>query len=124
MTNIGYCSPPSFFLQRALNEWNYDLDPMDALRYEAPLKALRARLDAGEAVFEGVIAKYLVHNPHRLTVEMQPSATLQKTQDDAETARLAAHQAGLSPEDMERLVAETAALKKHQVGWDDGRSLY
>ena len=97
---------------------------MDALRYEAPLKALRARLDAGEAVFEGVIAKYLVHNPHRLTVEMQPSTTLQKTQDDAETARLAAHRAGLSPEDMERLVAETAALKKHQVGWDDGRSLY
>ena len=102
-------------------------------------------------MFEGVIAKYLVDNPHRLTVEMQvnnlitplnnllthinnvitplnnlltplhvlpvqPSTTLQKTQDDAETARLAAHQAGLSPEDMERLVAETAALKKHQVG--------
>ncbi len=43
----------------------YDRSPLDAVRFEGPLAALKADLKNGVPVFQQLISKYLVGNQHR-----------------------------------------------------------
>lgn len=49
------------------------MDPFEPLKYEKPLMDLKARIaeEGSKAVFSPLIEKYLLNNPHRVTVEMQ-----------------------------------------------------
>merc|ERR1719191_596070 len=68
-SNTGVARGLRFFLG-ALNDWNYERDPISGLRFEAPLQELKAQLaKPGQKVFEELIQKYLVGNQARLTVE-------------------------------------------------------
>ena len=48
------------------SRWAYGCDPIQALRWEEPLKELQDRLASGEKVFENMVKKLLLDNPHRL----------------------------------------------------------
>lgn len=58
------------FLQ---GKWIYDRDPFEPLKYEKPLQSLKARIasEGSKAVFSPLIHKFILNNPHRVTVEMQ-----------------------------------------------------
>lgn len=49
------------------------MDPFEPLKYEKPLEALKARIaeEGSKAVFSPLIEKFILNNPHRVTVEMQ-----------------------------------------------------
>lgn len=49
------------------------MDPFEPLKYEKPLVALKARIaqEGSKAVFSPLIEKFILNNPHRVTVEMQ-----------------------------------------------------
>lgn len=49
------------------------MDPFEPLRYEQPLQKLKARIaeEGSKAVFSPLIEKFILNNPHRVTVEMQ-----------------------------------------------------
>lgn len=49
------------------------MDPFEPLKYEKPLMDLKARIaeEGSKAVFSPLIEKYLLNNPHCVTVEMQ-----------------------------------------------------
>lgn len=51
------------------------MDPFEPLKYEKPLQSLKARIaeEGSKAVFSPLIEKYILNNPHRVTVEMQVS---------------------------------------------------
>lgn len=51
------------------------MNPFEPLKYEKPLMALKARIteEGSKAVFSPLIEKYILNNPHRVTVEMQVS---------------------------------------------------
>lgn len=51
------------------------MNPFEPLKYEKPLMALKARLaeEGSKAVFSPLIEKYILNNPHCVTVEMQVS---------------------------------------------------
>ena len=49
--------------------------PTDGLKFEAPLASLKQRLQAGEKVFEEMLLRMLVDNPHRNTVTFHPSSS-------------------------------------------------
>lgn len=51
------------------------MNPFEPLKYEKPLMALKARLaeEGPKAVFSPLIEKYILNNPHCVTVEMQVS---------------------------------------------------
>ena len=53
---------------RSMRTWLHGGDPLAPLTFEAPLAALKARLAAGERVFEDLIRTHLLDNPHRTTV--------------------------------------------------------
>ena len=43
------------------------------MKYQKPLLALKARIaeEGNKAVFSPLIEKYILNNPHRVTIEMQ-----------------------------------------------------
>ena len=49
------------------------MDPFEPLKYQQPLAALKARIEkeGSKAVFAPLIEKFILNNPHRVTIEMQ-----------------------------------------------------
>lgn len=49
------------------------MDPFEPLKYEKPLMALKARIaeEGSKAVFSPIIEKFILNNPHLVTIEMQ-----------------------------------------------------
>ncbi|MBU1042654.1 MAG: insulinase family protein [Proteobacteria bacterium] len=107
----------------ALSTWLYDADPLMLLPFEGPLARLKARLAAGEPVFENLIRSQFLHNPHRALVILVPDKTLAAAREAVEKARLDAVRAALSPADLERLVAETHTLHALQEAPDSPEDL-
>ena len=99
---------------RALTTWVYDRDPLERIAFEAPLSRLKARVAAGERVFEPLIQQWLVDNTHRATVVVRPDPEQGSREAADETARLAAVRADLAQDEIDKLVARTAELKQWQ----------
>jgi len=108
---------------RALATWLYGGDPFVPLQFEAPLAALKARLAAGERYFESLIARYLLDNPHRVTVLLRPDPNVRQEQEAAEKARLAAARAAMSEAELRQVIADTQELKRRQETPDPPEAL-
>jgi presequence protease len=108
---------------RTLGSWLYDADPYDALRFEAPLAAIRARLAAGEALFQPLIRQLLLENPHRTCVTLRPDPAKAARDAAAEQARLDAFSAALTDERRAETVAATQALQLRQQTPDTPEAL-
>ena len=64
-----------------------------------------------------------LENTHRVTVELKPDQNLGEIQANEEKMKLSAKKASLSPEEIEHVVAETAALKLLQETPDSPEAL-
>lgn len=98
----------------ALTTWLYDGDPLAPLGFEQPLAAIKAKLAANPRHFEELLQRYLLENPHRSTVILQPQPGLAEQEEAAERERLAAIQAQLSAAEMAGIVAQAEELKRRQ----------
>ena len=87
---------------QALSTWLYDDDPLAPLAWEGPLADIKARLAAGEKVFENAIRDRFLNNEHRATVVLLPDARLAKAREEREAARLAAVHAACSDAERQR----------------------
>jgi hypothetical protein len=101
-------------MTRALTTWLYGGDPLEPIAFEAPLAAIKARLARGERYFEGLIKRFYMHNPHRVTIVLQPDGGLTERNAVAERARLDAARTAMSPDEVQALVENTHALKHFQ----------
>lgn len=101
-------------LIRALDTWLYGDDPLAPLMFEAPLRAVKQRLNAGERFFERLIEEKLLRNPHRTTVVLIPDLELTNRQNAAERERLAAIRATLDDAQIEAINATAARLRQIQ----------
>jgi Zn-dependent M16 (insulinase) family peptidase len=98
----------------ALTTWLYGHDPLAPLAFEAPLNAIKARLAAGEKYFEGLIGKYLLNNPHRVTVILEPDPTVRERDEAEERARLDAVRAAMTEGDVAAVIENTEKLRLMQ----------
>ncbi len=108
---------------RSLSSWLYDGDPFTPLAFEAPLKSIQQRLANGERYFEALIERYFLNNPHRTTVVLQPEPGLSQRQEAEERQRLEAARAGMTPADLQRIIAQTRTLKELQETPDSPEAL-
>jgi Zn-dependent M16 (insulinase) family peptidase len=99
---------------RAMSAWIYDRDPFQPLKWRADLARFKERLASGEDVFGPLIDRFLLDNPHRVTVELRPDAALGAAQEAAERARLDAAAAAMAPAARAGVAADTAALRERQ----------
>ncbi|XWS62885.1 hypothetical protein CRYUN_Cryun06bG0049000 [Craigia yunnanensis] len=71
---------------RSIGKWIYDMDPFEPLKYEKPLTILKARIaeEGSKAVFSPLIEKFILNNPHCVTIEMQPDPKKSSCDEAAE----------------------------------------
>ncbi|KAL1831590.1 hypothetical protein ACET3Z_001241 [Daucus carota] len=76
---------------QSIGKWIYDKDPLEPLKYQKPLLALKARIaeEGSKAVFSPLIEKYILNNPHRVTIEMQEKKFLDELKANMTEADLA-----------------------------------
>lgn len=101
-----------------LNKWIYDKDAFEAIRFEESLASLKSDLKEGKPVFQTILKKYFVANKHRVTVEMKPDEALEQQNLDWEVNKLAALKKGMSMQEIEEIIAQTAILKEQQAAED------
>jgi len=116
------------FMLSMMPRWIYrdeadGCSPLDALRFEAPLAELKARLASGEKVFEDLLTKIIVDNEHRSTVELTPDTSLAAQLTAKEEAQLAAVKASMSAEQIDDVIKSTAELKAAQLAEDSPEDL-
>jgi presequence protease len=108
---------------RALRTWLHGGDPVDMLAFEAPLDAIKTRLDAGKRFFESLITTYLVDNPHRTTLLLEPDPEKDRREAAAEKARLDDARAAMSQDDIAQVLEDTRTLKAMQETPDPPEAL-
>ncbi|MBF0481824.1 MAG: insulinase family protein [Desulfovibrionaceae bacterium] len=94
---------------RALTAWLHGADPLAPVCFEAPLAAVKARLAAGEKLFEAMIKTHFLDNPHHSVVVLIPDPGFSERAEAEEAAQVAAELAAM--DDAARKKAK-AALKR------------
>lgn len=107
----------------SLSTWLYDGDPLAPLAWEAPLAAIKAKLAAGEKVFENALRTWFLNNEHRATVVLLPDHALGGTREAEEQARLDRIQATCDTEERAALTRETERLRAAQAAPDSPEAL-
>ncbi len=100
------------FCHEAYGVWNCDGDPSQAFMNDVVFASLRGKMESG--YFENVLKECFVDNPHCAELTMTPSATLAAERIAAEKKELARIKGSWSREEMERVISECRALKRHQ----------
>jgi Zn-dependent M16 (insulinase) family peptidase len=108
---------------RALTTWLYNGDPFAPLAYEPLLAGLKDNLASDPAYLQDLIRRYLLDNPHRTTVILQPDVEHNARLAAAEQQRLEAAYARMSGEDLEQVIANAEELRQRQEAPDDPAAL-
>ncbi|GLU09298.1 hypothetical protein SLE2022_261640 [Rubroshorea leprosula] len=114
----------SLMLQ-SIGKWIYDMDPFEPLKYEKPLMALKARIaeKGSKAVFSPLIEKFILNNPHCVTIEMQPDPEKASHDEAAEKEILEKVKASMTEENLAELARATEELKLKQETPDPPEAL-
>ena len=112
--NTGSYPRGLLLMMRSLSTWLYDQDPLAPLAFEAPLAAVKQRLADDPAYLQALIRTYLLDNPHRTTVVLEPDPDYNRRLEDEERARLDAARALMDEAELQAIVDNTATLKRLQ----------
>jgi presequence protease len=108
---------------RALTTWLYDGDPLALLAFEVPLEIIKARAADNPAYFQEFIRRYLLDNPHRVTLILEPDLTLAERREAEENLRLQGIRQAMNPEQLEEVIKLTRELKELQEAPDPPEAL-
>ncbi|OMO63192.1 hypothetical protein COLO4_32675 [Corchorus olitorius] len=110
---------------RSIGKWIYDMDPFEPLKYEKPLTILKARIaeEGSKAVFSPLIEKFILNNPHCVTIEMQPDPEKASRDEAAEKEILEKLKSSMTEEDLAELARATQELKLKQETPDPPEAL-
>ena len=97
-------------------------DPLALLNLDPALEKLRE--DCRDPNFiRDLVHRWLLDNPHRVAVTMQPDATLAARQAQAEASRLAVRRQAMSDAEILRVKSQATALAERQQQKDDAELL-
>ncbi|KAL2349570.1 hypothetical protein Fmac_003570 [Flemingia macrophylla] len=114
----------SLMLQ-SIGKWIYDLNPFEPLKYEKPLQDLKSRIakEGSKSVFSPLIEKFILSNPHQVTVEMQPDPEKATREEATEKQILQKVKASMTTEDLAELTRATHELRLKQETPDPPEAL-
>jgi len=110
-----------FYCIRIMDSWLYNGDPFMHLEYEKTLLYVKKALKTN--YFEGLIDQYLLNNPHRSLLILNPKKGLAEEKTGEINRELAEHKARLSEEEKKDLVSKTMILRKRQESPDSQEDL-
>jgi Zn-dependent M16 (insulinase) family peptidase len=121
ITNTPYPYGLKLFLSFC-GPWFHDADPVRALRFDQDIREIRAALEAG-FFFEERIRTHFLENPHRVRFQLTPDQTMERRENERVQAELDRIKAGLAPEEVRGIEADSEALEALQSGEEDLSSL-
>jgi len=104
-----------------LDSWLQGGNPVTALAFEPIVHLWRTGLT--EPYFEGLITKYLLHNPHSSAIILEPEPGLIEARNQQLQQQLAQKKADLTDRELEDIKAATRALTAWQVASDTPEDL-
>ncbi len=110
-------------MSRALRGWMYGESPVTGLQFSADVENLRRRLDANPRLLEERIQALLIDNQHRTTVVVRPDGEQSAREVAQRQKELDAIQQGMSPEELQNIIAAEEALQVMQQTPDDPDAL-
>ena len=121
--NTGSLPRGLLVMLRSLTTWLYDGDPLALVAFEEPLEMIKSSVKSNGAIFEEMINRLFVNNPHRTTVILEPDPELREKDDAAEKDRLARVLASMSSKETEDVIKNTRELKQLQKTPDSAEAL-
>ena len=111
--DFGSYPPGLMYGLQILDSWLYaDHKPFIHVAAGETFGALRDKLDTD--YFEGLVLKYLLDNPHKTILMVEPVVNLAAEKEAALKERLEAYKASLSKEEIRQIVKQTKELHKYQ----------
>ncbi|MBR4329823.1 MAG: DUF935 family protein, partial [Candidatus Riflebacteria bacterium] len=99
---------------KAYATWLYDDgNAWDTLKFDKYFKSLREKI--GTTYFTDLIKKYLLDNTHASFVVCAPSKTLNEEREAKLKEKLAKFKSTLTKAELEKMIEDTASLKKYQA---------
>jgi len=112
---------------QALSTWLYDDenegDPLALLPFEEPLNNIKSWLANGDKIFEELLARLFLHNPHRTTVLLEPDHKMAQRITKKETGRLKELKDGMSKAEVQAVIDDAAELNRLQAEPDAPEAL-
>ena len=107
---------------QVFDSWLYD-DNSPWLNVEANDTFAQLKKEAKGRYFEELVEKYLLNNPHRTVVMLEPQQGLTEKKDEALKEKLKNYRDSLSSEEIKKIVQETKELRAFQDEEDDPEDL-
>ncbi|MDO9558865.1 MAG: insulinase family protein, partial [Syntrophales bacterium] len=108
---------------RVFHTWLYDGDPLAGLNFPRLIEAVRRRWVENPALFEDVVRKWFLDNPHRLLSVMEPSPGYLDEQEASFKNRMSGIKATLPADAVEKIRQAAEALKSFQAQADGPETL-
>jgi Zn-dependent M16 (insulinase) family peptidase len=111
------------WMRRALRAWLHGGKPWDSLLIVPAMDEIKQRLANNARYFESLIQQYLLDNPHRALVTLEPQEEFLSRQEARLAETLAKTKQNLSAADRESIVEKSAKLEKIQDESDTPEAL-
>ncbi len=121
--NTGHFPRGLLLMLRSLTTWLYDGDPLALLAFEEPLEAVKSGARSERGLFESMIDRFFLNNPHRTTLVLKPDPDLRETEEAGEKERLAEARSAMGPDQVTGVQKNTRELKRLQEKPDSPESL-
>ena len=117
ITNTPYPYGIKLLLNFA-GSWFHGGDPENILRFDEDLKRLRNEIEKG-TFFENRINTYFLDNPHRVLLTLVPDQEMEEKEGERVEKELNGILADTTPSEIEKIRADTKALKQLQEKIED-----
>jgi hypothetical protein len=108
---------------RVFHTWLYGGDPLAGLNFPRLIEAVRMRWAENPALFQDVVRKWFLDNPHRLLSVMEPSGDYLDKQESSFKNRMSGIKATLPADAVENIRRDADALKSFQAQADGPETL-
>ena len=102
------------WLFRSLRAWMHNSKPWESLLIDPAIKKIKENLASDKRYFESLIKKYLLDNPHRALVIIQPQKDFLAQQEMSVSEKLADIEKKLSDDERQQIREKSQALEKIQ----------
>ncbi|CAG0903534.1 unnamed protein product [Cyprideis torosa] len=100
-------------------KWNHIQDPTNHLQINQLIDKLKAEMKECPRLFEDMVEKYFLQNPHVLVAQMTPDPDFEKREKAAEEALLRSKVEALGAEERKEVLKMAEALQKQQNQEED-----
>lgn len=121
--NAGHFPRGLMLMLRSLTTWLYGGDPVALLAFEGPLREVKTRIEANAGFLQDLIRGFLLENPHRTTLLLEPDPGLRKRYEEEEKIRLELARTEMLPPERMEVVENARELKRRQEEPDPPEAL-